>query len=67
MSELLNTKPMKGDSAASLDKLKRDIDNPVESLKSLGRPVEHWDDFIVFLTTSRFSEETLKEFHRATH
>ena len=64
MSELLNAKPMKGDSAASLDKLKRDIDNPVESLKSRSRLVEHWDNFIVYLTTSRFYEETLKDWQR---
>ena len=44
--------------------MKRDISSPIESLKSLGRPVEHWDDFIVFIITSRFTDETLKEWHK---
>ena len=60
MSELLQTKPMKGKSASNLEKLKRDIDSPIELLKSLSRPVELWDNFILFLTTSRFADNNFK-------
>ena len=60
MSELLQAKPIKGESAYNLEELKRDIDSPIELLKSLSRPVELWDNFILFLTTSRFADKTLK-------
>ena len=64
LSELFNVKPMKNEHSASLNTLMREIKAPLEALKSMKRPTEQWSDMIVYLTTSRFDSNTLKDWQR---
>lgn len=65
LAELFSVKPMKGETSSALSKLMKDINSPIDSLRTLGRPTDQWSDIIVYLVTSRFEENTLKDWQRS--
>ncbi|XP_076298317.1 uncharacterized protein LOC143217663 [Lasioglossum baleicum] len=49
------------DNFINLGRLRDTANIAIESLRNLGRPVEHWDDIFVFCVTTKLSESLRKE------
>ncbi|XP_071581890.1 uncharacterized protein [Temnothorax nylanderi] len=60
LQSLLFLKRMIRDSASELEHLYSSINQIYRTLETLGRPVEHWDDFLVFIVAQRLDAESLK-------
>ena len=62
LTDLFSVKSMKSETSSSLTTLLKDIESPIESLRSLGRSSEDmWSDVIVYQITNRFDANTLKD------
>ena len=64
LSELFSVKPMKTESSVELKRLFKETFNPLDGLNSLDRGAYKFEDFIVFLTASRFDQITRREWKR---
>ena len=64
LNELFSVKPMKVETSYALEKLRKAIHTPIASLKLLKRPTEHWSDIIVFIASSRFDDNTAKDWQK---
>ncbi|XP_018372882.1 PREDICTED: uncharacterized protein LOC108767469 [Trachymyrmex cornetzi] len=60
LQSLLNLKRMNKESAMDLERLYTSAMQIYTSLETLRRPVESWDDFLVFLIVQRLDSETVK-------
>lgn len=49
---------MKNETAVELKRLRDSVSACLAALTNLGRPVEHWDDILVFLVAQKFSQKT---------
>lgn len=45
----------------SASDIKRLISSSLKALSNLGRPIQHWDDFLVFATVQKFDPSTRKD------
>ena len=61
LAELFAVKPAKSESSSELKRILRETFDPIDSLQSLGRPTDQWDDLLVFITASRFDSNTRKD------
>ncbi|XP_015180767.1 PREDICTED: uncharacterized protein LOC107068641 [Polistes dominula] len=57
---LLTMKKMTKESAAEMQSLYSTIIQIYRTLETLGRPVETWDDFLVFIAVQRLDQESVK-------
>ncbi|XP_029163322.1 uncharacterized protein LOC114934776 [Nylanderia fulva] len=60
IQSLLSLKKIAKESSSELERLYTNIMQIYRSLETLQRPVEHWDDFLVFLTVQRLDAESVK-------
>ena len=61
IKRLCNQQPVKSESAVFLQKLLDVTSECIRSLKVMGRPVEQWDDIIVFLVVEKMDPESRRE------
>ena len=55
---------MKAATSLALEKLRKEIQTPIASLKHLNRPTEHWSDIIFFFALRQFDENTAKDWQK---
>lgn len=60
LSSLISLKRMTKESAAELEKLYTHIMEIYRTLENLKRPIEHWDDFLVFIVSQRLDSDSVK-------
>ncbi|XP_029158933.1 uncharacterized protein LOC114931136 [Nylanderia fulva] len=60
IQSLLSLKKITKESSSELERLYTNIMQIYRALETLQRPVEHWDDFLVFLTVQRLDAESVK-------
>lgn len=63
MHKLITQQPAKND-ARSLKRILDTTDQILLALKNLGRPTQHWDDWIIITVTQRLNEESRKDWER---
>lgn len=61
----LHSLPICKESAVDLRKLLNRTSSTLLALRNLKRPVQHWDDWVVYLVTSKFDAETRKIWEQA--
>ena len=61
LTSLLSIKAVTAETSAETKRLLEGTLGPLAALRSLGRPCDHWDDIIVFLTFSKLSPELKRE------
>nr|XP_034179313.1 uncharacterized protein LOC117603877 [Osmia lignaria] len=61
LESLMALKPIKKVSLTSLKRLLKGTTDAVKELKALKRPVQYWDDWLVFITVDRLDPKTRKE------
>jgi len=54
---------MKTENVTELRKLRDTVSASLAALGNLGRPVIHWDDFLVYVTSQKFSARTRSEWN----
>lgn len=65
LSSLFSAKSMASEETAKdLSRLARETFTPLNLLKSMGRPVDTWDDIVIFMTVSRFHNDTRLDWHK---
>ncbi|XP_067210840.1 uncharacterized protein [Linepithema humile] len=60
LQSFFNIKKMTKESAKELENLYTTVNQLLKSLETMGRPVAHWDDILVFVITQRLDLDTLK-------
>ena len=60
LSELFNLKPLSNENFSALRSLLDNTNKQIRALKSLGRPVEEWDDILIHLLSNKLDPETKK-------
>ncbi|XP_018375251.1 PREDICTED: uncharacterized protein LOC108769020 [Trachymyrmex cornetzi] len=60
LSSLFNLKRMTRESSADLEKLYTTVTQIYRTLETLGRPVNSWDDFLIFIMIQRMDSESVK-------
>lgn len=60
LQSLMTMKRMTKESAAEMEGLYSTITQIYRTLETLGRPVDTWDDFLVFVTVQRLDSESVK-------
>ena len=61
VAAIFSLKPVSNPKAADLKKVLDGINTPISALKVLGRPVDKWDDLLVFHVLSLLDSETKKQ------
>ncbi|KYN21888.1 hypothetical protein ALC57_05730 [Trachymyrmex cornetzi] len=60
LNSLFNLKRMTRESSADLEKLYTTVTQIYRTLETLGRPVNSWDDFLIFIMIQRMDSESVK-------
>ena len=60
IKEMFALKPMISESAAEVKRILKGINGPIATLRTLGRHVDKWDDFLVVLTVSKLDSKLRK-------
>ncbi|XP_039307877.1 uncharacterized protein LOC120358265 [Solenopsis invicta] len=60
LQSLLSIKRMTRESSGELEKLYTNVMQIYRSLEGLQRPVEYWDDFLIFIVLQRIDSESVK-------
>ncbi|RLU22366.1 hypothetical protein DMN91_004644 [Ooceraea biroi] len=63
ISAFVDMLAMKQETVKELQALRDSVAAALAALTNLGRPVEHWDDLIVFLVSKKFSSKTRREWN----
>ena len=66
VDSLLNLKPLQTESAAGIQRLISEVTNNVESLKSMGAPIKHWDYLLVPIIINKVDSETRRHWEDKT-
>lgn len=61
LRDLTHIQPMAAESASLLRALRDSTVDVIETLEALERPVQHWDDMLVYLTVQRVDEVTRRD------
>lgn len=61
LTELFQVQPLKLESASGLRTMRDLTMDAFEALDSLGRPVKHWDDLLVYLTVQKLDTVTRRD------
>ncbi|XP_036327306.1 uncharacterized protein LOC118739913, partial [Rhagoletis pomonella] len=61
LCNILKLTPVQTESDVNLRKLLDNVTESVRALKQLGRPTNHWDDWLVFLVTEKLDPVTVKD------
>lgn len=61
---LVNGKPLVKDSVSSIEELYAQVTQSLGALEALGRPVDTWDDIVVYLVSQKFDRDTMQEWER---
>lgn len=64
MASLARGRPLTSESASGLQTVLDRITNAREGLRSLGRPVEHWSDWLVYFATDGLDPSTRRDWEK---